>query len=143
MKNLFFKVTRENNFWNELSLTAFRVFIGLAMAFAHGWGKLPPPDRLVEGVTAMGFPMPMMFAWAAALAEFAGGIFIALGLFTRPAALFLGFTMAVAAFKVHAADPFQNKELALLYLGACVVFFFRGSSAWSLDRFFTGKGKKK
>ncbi len=142
MKSLFFKVTRENNFWNELSITAFRIFIGLAMAFAHGIGKIPPAEKLIGGVTEMGFPMPVVFAWAAALAEFLGGILIAIGLFTRPAAFFLGITMAVAAFAVHGADPFASKELALLYLFICVVFFFRGSGGWSVDRFFTGKGKK-
>lgn len=142
MKSLFFKVTRENNFWNELSITAVRVFIGLAMAFAHGLGKIPPGERLIGRVTEMGFPLPLVFAWSAGLSEFLGGILIALGLFTRPSALFLGFTMAVAAFGVHAADPFEGKELALLYLAICVVFFFRGSSAWSLDRFFIGKGRK-
>lgn len=142
MKSLFFKVTKENNFWNEISMTALRVYVGLAMALAHGLGKVPPSEKLIEGVTAMGFPVPILFAWSAGLSEFLGGLFIAVGLFTRPSALFLGITMAVAAFVAHAADPFQNKELALFYLFACIVFYFRGAGAWSVDRFFAGKSKK-
>lgn len=124
------------NFFNQpdLGLLLFRVFIGASMAFAHGLGKIPPPEQLIQGVTGMGFPMPVVFAWAAALSEFAGGILIALGLLTRPAALFLGFTMAVAAFVVHAADPFQVKEMALLFLAACVLLLFTGAGKYSVDR---------
>lgn len=123
----------------DLGILLFRLFIGLAMAFAHGLGKMPPPDRLVEGVTAMGFPMPIVFAWCAALSEFIGGILIATGLFTRLSALALGFTMAVAAFVAHAADPFNNKEMALLYLFSCVLLIFTGAGKYSLDKIIRKK----
>jgi putative oxidoreductase len=142
MKSLFFKVTKENNIWNELSITVLRLYVGFAMAFAHGFGKIPPPERLIEGVTGMGFPMPAVFAWAAALSEFLGGILLAIGLFTRPSAFFLGFTMCVAGFVAHGQDPFDKKELALFYAASCLVFLFRGASGFSVDRFFVGKKKK-
>jgi len=118
----------------DLGLLIFRLFVGLTMAFAHGLGKLPPADQMIEGVAGMGFPMPLVFAWAAALAEFAGGILIAVGLFARPAALSLGVTMAVAGFVAHSADPFRVKEMALLYLVSCVLIFFCGAGKYSLDR---------
>lgn len=118
----------------DLGLLIFRLFLGLAMALAHGLGKLPPPDRMIEGVTAMGFPLPIVFAWAAALAEFVGGILIAVGLFTRYSAFFLGITMAVAGFIVHGADPFGNKELAFFYLAGCALLFLTGAGAYSLDK---------
>ncbi|MCC6137718.1 MAG: DoxX family protein, partial [Bdellovibrionaceae bacterium] len=100
----------------DIGLLIFRIFIGLSMALVHGFTKLPPNDDLVSGVAAIGFPIPVVFAWMAALSEFVGGLFIASGLFTRYAALFLGFTMSVAAFVVHAKDPFQVKEMALMFL---------------------------
>lgn len=123
----------------DLGMFIFRAFIGLTMAFAHGLGKVPPPEGLVAGVTAMGFPAPLFFAWSASLAELIGGILIALGLFTRPAALFLGFTMLVAALGAHGADPFQKQELSLLYLAACVLFIFSGAGSLSLDRLIRKK----
>lgn len=123
----------------DLGLLVFRVFIGLAMAFAHGIGKVPPPDMLINGVAGMGFPLPIVFAWAAALSELIGGLLIAAGLFTRPAALSLGFTMVIAAFVAHAADPFEKKEMALLYLVACVLLFFQGAGRFSLDRIIRKK----
>jgi putative oxidoreductase len=117
----------------DLGLLLFRIFIGLAMGFAHGLGKIPPNDELIGGVAALGFPIPTVFAWLAALSEFFGGLFIAIGLFTRYAASFLGFTMFVAAFLAHAQDPFQNKEMALLYLVSCLLLIFSGAGKYSLD----------
>lgn len=118
----------------ELALLAARLYAGLAMALAHGVGKLPPSGRFVEGVAALGFPAPLAFAWAAALAESAGGILLAIGLLTRPAALAIAVTMAVAGFLQHAADPFRVKELAFFFLVTALVFAARGGGRFSVDR---------
>lgn len=123
----------------DLGLLLFRLFIGLTMAFAHGLGKMPPPEQLVAGVAAMGFPLPVVFAWAASLSEFIGALCIAAGLFTRIAAFFLGFTMAVAGFIVHSADGFDVKEKALFYFASCVMLIFTGAGKFSLDRIFRKK----
>lgn len=124
---------------SDLGLLLFRLFVGLTMAIAHGYGKLPPSEQLIQGVAGMGFPMPVVFAWAAALAEFLGGIAIAIGLFTRFSALSLGFTMAMAAFIVHAQDAFQVKELAFFYLASCVLLIFTGAGKYSVDKILCKK----
>lgn len=123
----------------DLGLLVFRLFVGLAMALAHGLAKTPPPDRMIEGLTGMGFPMPLFFAWCAALAELVGGLFIAAGLLTRLSALALGFTMAIAGFVAHANDPFQSKELAFMYLASCVLLIFTGAGKYSLDKIICRK----
>lgn len=64
---------------SDLGLLLFRLFVGLAMAFSHGLGKIPPPEGLVAGVESMGFPMAMAFAWAAGLSEFIGALLLASG----------------------------------------------------------------
>lgn len=135
MRALLFKTTREAGLMGELSLTLLRVFAGLSMAFGHGLGKMPPSENFIAGTAALGFPMPVFFAWCAGLAEFVGGLFLALGLLTRPSALFIGITMATAGFLRHAPDPFKAKELAFLYLVVMVVFVVRGGSGFSIDRF--------
>jgi putative oxidoreductase len=136
MKNLFIKVTDESSFFQSLSLTFLRVFAGASMAFAHGMSKVPPSEKFVGYLSGMGFPSPEIFAWSAGLAEFLGGIFLAIGLFTRASAFFVAVTMFVAAFVAHAADPFQERELALMYFAVCLVFVVRGSSRFSVDRLF-------
>lgn len=123
----------------NLGTLILRLFIGLSMAFAHGLGKLPPSEQLITGVSGMGFPLPALFAWAAALSEFAGALLILVGLFTRYAAFFLGITMAVAAFVVHGADPYQVKELAMFYMFACLALLFLGAGHFSLDRILRKK----
>jgi putative oxidoreductase len=134
-------MSKLKSFFNQpdFGLLIYRIFIGLSIAFAHGLSKLPPSEQMLQGVESMGFPLPVLFAWAAALSEFVGGLLIAAGLFTRHASVFLGFTMAVAAFKVHADDPFKVKELALLYLVSCVLFIFAGAGQYSIDKLFRKK----
>lgn len=53
-----------------------------------------------ERFESMNFPVPMASAVAAASAEFFGAILLALGLFFRPTALVMAFTMFVASY-VH------------------------------------------
>ena len=135
IKRLLFKTTQENTIFNEATMTALRVAAGLLMAVLHGSGKVPPGEKLIDGVTALGFPAPVLFAWLAGLAELVGGVLLAIGFLTRPAALFLGFTMLVAVFGAHATDPVNVKELGLLYLFISLVFVSRGAGRWSIDRF--------
>lgn len=122
----------------DVGLTILRVGIGLMMAFGHGFAKVPPAAGFVEAVGGLGFPMPALFAWAAGLSELLGGLLIAAGLFTRPAALFLAVTMAVAAFMRHGGDPLfsregPSKEMALLYLLAAAAFMLAGGGRFCID----------
>lgn len=125
--------TTQTPFFGDLSILSLRLYAGLAMAFGHGIHKMPPSDQFLGGVESLGFPMPVVFAWAAALSEFIGGLLIAVGLFTRPAALGLAITMAVAGFLVHAQDPFMKKEMAFLYLVISLYFLFNGAGKLSID----------
>ena len=74
----------------NVGLFLLRIMAGTGIAY-HGYGKVFGGDitMLIQGVTKMGFPMPDIFAWAAALSEFLGGIMIVLGLYTRVGAFFV------------------------------------------------------
>lgn len=117
----------------DAGLLLFRVFIGLALAWGHGINKLPPSEGFTAGVAEMGFPAAVGFAWAAGIAEFVGGHLIALGLLTRPAALFVALTMCVAAFIRQAGDPFPDLEKPLLFLAAAVLLMVMGAGRFSFD----------
>ncbi len=122
----------------DVGLTVLRVFAGVAMAMAHGLGKIQgPPEGFVEGVEEMGFPMPIVFAWAAAITEFFGGLLFAAGFLTRINALLLCGTMLVAGLLMHGVvrgDPFSGMELALLYAAVFFAFIFTGSGRFSIDK---------
>jgi putative oxidoreductase len=130
--------------------------LGLLMALGHGWGKIAAlaagqGGGFIHGVSELGFPAPAVFAWAAALAEFVGGLCVALGVGTRYAAGFVGFTMFVAAFVRHNAHKhllvklglfnpgddvltaWGNPELAFIYCLGFVAIALLGGGRLALD----------
>ena len=126
----------------DLGLLGLRAFAGLAMAFGHGLGKLPPSEGFIGATEGLGFPAPALFAWAAGLSEFVGGLLLALGLATRPAALAVAVTMLVAAFGAHGGDPFGDKEMALLYFAISACFVLTGAGRYSVDRLIAGRPRR-
>lgn len=116
-------------------VTLLRIFAGVSLALAHGFGKLPPSEGFIDGTAKMGFPMPMFFAWVGALTESFGALFLALGFLTRLSSLLIVIFMLVALIGVHGADPYQKQELAFLYLFIALAFLLKGSGDWSIDSF--------
>jgi putative oxidoreductase len=126
-----------NTSLQHLGWAITRFTSGALLAFLHGYGKVfgGNLDGFAQGVARLGFPAPTFFAWCAALAEFVGGILVALGLATRPAAAFAGFTMLVASYR-HLDDPWRSRELALVYLAVMLGAMLIGGGRYSLDSVF-------
>lgn len=121
-------------------LALLRATGGLFLLLFHGWGKiasavdyvfLGEPWRFVSVVASLGFPFPGFFAVLAALAEFVGGLLLAVGLFTRPAAAAIAATMAIAAFRHLSTD--MRIELPVLYLLIAAIFLVSPTNPFSLD----------
>src|SRR5918997_433108 len=93
----------------DVGLALLRVVAGVAMAVNHGASKIQDPSQIIGGASRLGFPAPTFFGWMAAISEFFGGILLALGLATRPAAFLIGCTMFTAAFVHHADDSFKQR----------------------------------
>lgn len=146
----------------DVALLLLRIS-GILLAVNHGWGKIASltsgeGTRFMSGLGEMGFPMPGVFAWAAALSEMLGGALVAVGLFTRIAAPFAAFTMFVAAFLRHkahlqvvsalgiaplteeAVKKLGNPELASLYFFVFFALAALGPGRISLDHILRGKG---
>ncbi len=127
----------------DSAVLLLRLWLG-GMMILHGYGKVfGGVDKLTERVESMGFPAPELFAWAAALSEFGGGILLIIGLFTRPAAIFVFFTMFTAAFIRHFDDPFGKKELALTYMVLALVLLIAGPGRFGMDRQLFGREEQK
>jgi len=103
------------------------------MFFGHGLAKLNNFSTLQAT-----FPDPLGLGHTTslALAIFAEVICSALlfaGLATRVACVPLIITMLVAAGWVHVEDPWQKKELALLYVVPFLTVILAGPGMFSLD----------
>ena len=122
-----------NSSRGDWGILILRFFFGLTMALSHGMNKIPPSEGFTAVVASMGFPFASFFAWLAALSESVGGLLIAIGFLTRPAAFFLLQTMLVAALIKHGGDPFKKMESALLFASFSLSILFIGAGRWSLD----------
>lgn len=103
------------------------------MVAAHGWGKL---TNFSEKSSQFADPLGVGSETSLALAIFAEvfcAVAVAIGLFTRVAAIPLVITMFVAAFAIHIDDPFQKKEFALLYAIPFLALMFTGAGRFSID----------
>jgi putative oxidoreductase len=73
----------------------------------------------------------------AGILEFAGGILLALGLFTRPVAFLLAGEMAIAYFMVHMPRNFfpinNGGDLAISFCFIFLYLLFAGAGAFALD----------
>jgi putative oxidoreductase len=113
-------------------LGIFRIIVGLLFAL-HGTAKLFGWPATKSGAVPFGtWPY-----WWAGLIELVVGLLVALGLFTRLAALLGSGTMAYAYFTAHQPDgvlPIQNGgELAVLYCFAFLLIAFVGAGAFAVQ----------
>jgi len=117
----------------DIILFAVRVFIGFAM-LSHGFPKL---QMLLEGGKIEFYDFiglgPLVTLVLTVIAEFVCSIFLILGLFTRISLGFLVFTMIIAAFVVHRADPFEKREMSLIYLCVYLLLMAFGAGKVSVD----------
>lgn len=85
----------------------------------------------------IGIEPAVLAALAVGLTEFVGGLFLALGLLTRPAALAITVLMAVATFQVHLGNGFfwtsGGYEYPLFWGLIALAFVLRGGGRYSAD----------
>lgn len=129
----------------DAGLLVLRVGMFALLAFAHGIGKLPVTQGFIDNTAGMGFPLPALFAWAAALSEFVGALLLAVGLLTRPAAVLVGVTMLVAYGVAHggALTGEGSGEMAFLYLVGAVTLLLTGPGRFSVDAALTRRDVRR
>jgi len=130
----------------DKGLLVLRVGIGI-MFMSHGFPKVIGGPESWSGLgsvmTDLGFGYaPTLMGFIAAMSEFGGGLFLALGLFTRTSSFFLMMTMIVATLMhVTQGDSFGRYSHAL---EAAILFFsllLIGPGTLSLDSIIFNKSK--
>tara|TARA_B100002051_G_C16635345_1_gene585586 strand:+ start:475 stop:852 length:378 start_codon:yes stop_codon:yes gene_type:complete len=117
----------------NLGLLLLRVGFG-ALMLTHGIPKLL---KMLSGDFSFGDPIGIgetATLILAVLCEVLFPLLVIIGFKTRLSAIPVIITMAVAAFIVHAADPFGTKEMAILYLIGFTAIALLGAGKYSVDR---------
>ncbi len=134
--------------YRDHGLLFLRLGIGISF-ICHGWPKLAGGPELWTNLggalKTMGIDFaPAFMGLMAALSEFGGGLFLALGFFFRPASFFLMCTMIVATnMHIQSGDPFGVYSHALK---SAILFFsliWIGPGRFSLDEIVRWPRKKE
>ena len=118
----------------DWAVLILRVGISLLMV-THGYAKL---SKFMSGDHAFGDPIGIGEELSLILtigAEFFCSILLIIGLASRAVLIPLLFTMLVVLFIVHANDPFDKKEHALLFIIPYITLLFTGPGRFSFDKF--------
>jgi len=127
----------------------FRLHVGLSIAIHAGFPKMndiAAPGWFVDQVAGLGFNFPSPAFWAAMASwgEFVGGILIAVGLFTRFAAVQLAFQFFVIAFLWYdKPEPLTGMYFQQLYFWCYVLISFAGAGKFSFDNLIMKKWEIK
>jgi putative oxidoreductase len=126
----------------DLALLVLRLVVGLTFA-AHGAQKLfgafggPGIAGTAGFFEQIGLRPGKLHAWAAGIAEFFGGLAIALGIVTPVPAAALIAVMTAAVITVHLKNGFfvtnQGYEFNLALAAALFALAGIGAGGWSLD----------
>jgi putative oxidoreductase len=152
--------TRWQDTTASIGLLILRLGVGGYM-LTHGWGKLGMVlggrfDQFGDPI-GLGSGLSLVLA---TFAEFFCALLVMAGLATRIAAFPIVFTMAVAAFLVHGADPWTSgrafelfqagrtefpasKEPALIYLIVFLALILTGPGRYSIDAVLWPKLRRK
>ncbi|MDH4222271.1 MAG: DoxX family protein [candidate division Zixibacteria bacterium] len=133
--------------YRNTGLLILRIGIG-GMFLFHGYPKLiggvEQWEKLGTAMTNLGIHFaPAFWGFMSAIAEFFGGIFIILGLFFRPACIFLTINMIVAT-PMHLgrgdglAGASHAIEDGIVFLSLILI----GPGNYSLDKVFEPKRKQ-
>ncbi|GAB5382635.1 MAG: DoxX family protein [Aliiglaciecola sp.] len=127
---------------------ALRVPVGVIF-MAHGAQKLFGSfggyglEGTGQWMASIGLEPGYLMALLAGSAEFFGGLFILLGLLTRPSAIALAITMIVAIFTVHFQNGFfmsnGGYEFGLALLAASVSLALSGAGKAAIDNAIAAK----
>ena len=126
----------------DLAWLLLRLVVGLNLV-PHGMQKAfgafggSGIAGMVAGLEKMGYPAPTLFAWLVMLTELVGGILIAIGFLTRPAAAALLIFMVMAVITHMPKGFFWSTggfEYPLMWGVAALFFLIRGGGPYSVDR---------
>jgi len=127
-----------------LGLLVLRIALGVIF-LTHGYPKLVRPNLDMQHMFEQ-HGLPAQLVYVAGILEGFGGVLLAAGLFTRPAALLLAIEMGVAIWKVHSGGGIlavHLYEFPFALAAACLALATVGPGLMSVDEGLLGSGGKR
>jgi len=120
--------------WQTAGLTLLRLFVGFFMIY-HGWEVFSASkmNEYLQWDMFKNSSSGKIMVYAGKGTEFAGGILLFIGLFTRIAALILIGTMTYITFFIGHGKIWYDDQHPFLFVLLALVFLFMGGGRWSLD----------
>ncbi len=114
--------------------TVLRVVAGVLLV-THGYGKIINPFGAVGMVESLGFYPGVFWSPLLSATEFFGGILVAVGLFTRPAAFAAMIVLLVTVYFhwIVKAEGLGGAEKSILWAAIFLFFSIRGGNRQSVD----------
>jgi putative oxidoreductase len=136
-------MSRWLNRFQPWGVTLLRLVLGTAMLY-HGWPKVIPERGFHHGNTfaaldhyrhyVANLGLPGWLAYISAFTEFAGGICLLLGLFTRFFALLTVINMLVAIVMVDLRNGYEATEYSMALAAIALMLLLAGPGKAALDR---------
>lgn len=126
--------TKSNKTRMSLFLLAARIIIGLIF-MSHGiqkWSNFAEISATFPDPMGVGSPISLGLV---IFGELACSLAFIFGILYRLSMIPMIFTMVIAFFVIHEADPFAVKELSFLYLVVFVLLYVAGPGRFSVDNF--------
>ena len=118
----------------EAGLALIRIVTGFFMVY-HGW-EIFEPSKMKAYFDWEQFKASTWLVYAGKASELIGGLFLALGLFTRISALVIAGTMLYISLFVGNGRIWYEDQHPFLFVLLALVFFFIGGGKYSIDYFF-------
>ncbi|CAG0953528.1 thiosulfate dehydrogenase [quinone] large subunit [Burkholderiales bacterium] len=112
-----------------------RVMAGLALA-VHGWPKIQDPFKNVGMAEGLGFYPGVVWSPLLAGTEFLGGILLAIGFLTRPAAIAATLVLLVTVWFhwIVQGQGYPGSEKSMLWAAMTFFLAVHGGGFLSVDR---------
>lgn len=126
-----------------VGLLILRLVLALIF-FHHGYPKIAHSSAGMQAFFVQ-HGLPGYFVYVSGVLEVFGGLLLALGLFTRGAALLLAIEMGVAIWKVHSGNGYfavHEYEFPLAMLAGSFALATVGAGRASVDGLLFSGGKK-
>jgi putative oxidoreductase len=125
----------------DLGLAALRLLTGGFLIYGV-WDNIVSAERMDEFIAfmgAFGFPSPEILAPLTVWVQFAIGIALVLGLFTRWAGIVLAVNFIVGVIGVHWEQTFREWWPAIVLVAIGLLYATAGAGRWSVDAIIEGK----